>query len=220
MKKLVIWDFDGVVADTEFVWVDLWLSFAKERLGLDWDFETAYKNFAGISVKSKVEKLKNLGIIMSDEMIEEIVTLQMTCMPRIKITNGFVGVLEMLKEKGVAFCIATGGTSRTTKEKIATIEVGKYFDEQNVFTADMVKYGKPEPDVFLLAADCMGFEPKDCIVVEDSIAGIMAAKAAKMDVIAFVEHEKLDKVGYVKKVKELGVMAVANDMSEVSGFLV
>jgi len=57
---------------------------------------------------------------------------------------------------------------------------------EQVCTSAQVKNGKPAPDLFLFAANQMGYDPKDCIVIEDSVAGIKAAHAAKMHVIGFL----------------------------------
>ena len=57
--------------------------------------------------------------------------------------------------------------------------------EPNIFSATMVKHGKPAPDLFLYAADKMKTDPRDCLVIEDSPMGIEAAKAAGMRVFAF-----------------------------------
>src|SRR4029079_16546138 len=69
-----------------------------------------------------------------------------------------------------------------------------YFKSEHVFTSSQVKKAKPAPDLFLFAAEQMGYDPKDCIVIEDSVAGIQAARAAGMSVIGFLggTHAKFD----------------------------
>jgi beta-phosphoglucomutase-like phosphatase (HAD superfamily) len=83
----------------------------------------------------------------------------------------------------------------------------------------MVEKGKPDPDLFLLAAKSMGEQPKDCIVVEDSIAGITAAQRAGMDVIAFLGCEMYHNNTYLERVKQTGVKNICFDMKEVEKLL-
>jgi beta-phosphoglucomutase-like phosphatase (HAD superfamily) len=86
---------------------------------------------------------------------------------------------------------------------------------QDYFTADMVQRGKPEPDLFLLAATTKGYAPQDCIVIGDSLNDFAAAKAAGMESIAFVGAEGNDTPEYRQKCLEAGVVAVCATMPEV-----
>lgn len=104
--------------------------------------------------------------------------------------------------------------------KIKSVGIGSYFGEDKIFTADMVEHGKPEPDLFLLAADRMGFEPKDCVVIEDSLAGMTAGLKAGMTVIAFLGFEMNQSTEYLKQVKALGIKHVSYTMEEVEKFIV
>lgn len=113
-------------------------------------------------------------------------------------------------------CIATGGTSYKTAEKIRQVGIGNYFLSQKFFTADLVKYGKPEPDIFLLAAETLRFDPVNCIVIEDSIAGLTAALRANMFPIAFVKYNKSN---YINEIKELGIKDIFDDMNHIKDFL-
>ena len=83
----------------------------------------------------------------------------------------------------------------------------------------MVSKGKPEPDIFLLAAKQMNEKVENCIVVEDSIAGMTAAKKAGMDVVAFLGCEMYQNDEYVNKVKSLGVKHICFSMKEVEAIL-
>jgi beta-phosphoglucomutase-like phosphatase (HAD superfamily) len=69
-----------------------------------------------------------------------------------------------------------------------------FFDDEHIFTSAQVKHAKPAPDLFLFAAERMGYKPEDCLVIEDSIAGIQAARAAQMLVIGFLggSHANFD----------------------------
>ena len=62
MKKLIIWDFDGVIADTEKLWIENRLYFLQRDYGVDWDFNKAYEYIGGISEHDKEKSLKNLNL--------------------------------------------------------------------------------------------------------------------------------------------------------------
>jgi beta-phosphoglucomutase-like phosphatase (HAD superfamily) len=103
-----------------------------------------------------------------------------------------------------------------TMKKIKQTGTDKYFSNDRIFTADMVKNGKPEPDLFLLAADKMGYAPQDAIVIEDSTVGVMAAQKAGIKVIAFVRYNTPE----VKKlVEDLQPDFMVNDMRETKNIL-
>ena len=116
-------------------------------------------------------------------------------------------------------CIATGGVADKTALKIKMVDIESYFPPEKVFTADLVAYGKPEPDLFLLAADVMGYEPKDCIVVEDSLAGMTGAIRAKMTVFAFLGAELYHNAHVEEEIRGLGVAEIFYTMEELKAYL-
>ena len=84
----------------------------------------------------------------------------------------------------------------------------------------MVEHGKPEPDLFLYAAKQMGENPENCIVIEDSIAGMTAAQKAGMDVIAFLGCEMYHNDNYLQRVKKLGIQNICYTMQEVEKLII
>ena len=216
-RKLIIWDFDGVIADTEKLWLQTRMDLINEKFGLDWDFKTTTSFLAGMSDKTKKEVLDKIGIKTSDEFWNEAMTRDMQ-----KMLKGFAltdGIEDIFKLKQFEQCIATGGIASKTAEKIHCVGIEKYFPTDKVFTADMVEYGKPEPDLYQLAAEVMEYEPQDCIVIEDSIAGMTAGKRAKMQVIAFLGSELYNKDYINKEIKNLGISEIFYNMAEVKQYL-
>lgn len=218
IKKLVIWDFDGVVADSEKIWIKNRQEELNKRYNLNWDFNTTNKYLGGMSDKTKREVLDFLGIITNDDFWKEALRKDILCIEQ-KQMLATVGVENILKKLD-NYCLATGGVLDKTIKKLKSINFwNKYFDKNNVFTVDMVDKGKPEPDLFLFASKKMGFLPENCIVIEDSIVGIKAAIKAKMDVIAFLGSEIYQTEDYLLKVKNLGVKNIFYTMEEVESFL-
>ncbi|MBQ9236080.1 MAG: HAD family phosphatase [Alphaproteobacteria bacterium] len=198
MKKLIIWDFDGVIADTENLWVQSRLELLKRDYQIDWDFATALKHIGGRSDRDKKNVLRKMGLEVKDELWQEAVDIDMKKMPHITLTPHIKKIFE---RKDVEQCVATGGTAFKTAEKIKYTGLRDYFPPQKIFTIDMVEKGKPEPDLFLLAAKTMGYRPQEAIVVEDSVVGVTAAKKAGMQVVAFVKYNTEQTINEIKKLQ-------------------
>ena len=214
MKKLIIWDFDGVIADTEKLWVSSRMELLNRDFELGWNFETANKHIGGRSEKDKKRILEKLGIYTDDAFWKEAMQLDMQKLRLgIALTPDIDNIFEM---NGFEQCIATGGSAEKTTAKIKQVGIEKFFPPEKVFSADLVEYGKPEPDLFLLAAHNMGYSPENCIVIEDSLAGLTAAQRAKMLPIAFVKYNSPE---YIEKKKKIGVQYIFDDMIEVKKFL-
>ena len=169
--KLLIWDFDGVIADSEKVWLKNRQLYFKDRLGLDLSFDEINSYFGGTSDSTKKIILQKMGYETDDKFWADVLDIDLKSMD----TEGldlFDGVLDILKKKNFKQCIATGGIRSKTIHKIDVIDIRGLIPDEHIFTVDCVKRGKPEPDLFLYAADKMGEKPQDCLVIEDSIAGI------------------------------------------------
>lgn len=214
MKKLIIWDFDGVIADTEKLWLKNRQILMKEALGIDWDWETVNHYLRGTGDKTKRDVLNSLGIETNDDFWDKSIEMDMETMR----TKGFEltdGIEDIFKMKNIKQCIATGGVKSKTMHKIEIAGIRKYFPDNHVFTVDMVEHGKPEPDLFLLAAREMGEKPEDCVVIEDSIAGLTAALKAGCLPIAFLAGDLSGNNNHLIKVKNLGVPYITHNMEEV-----
>jgi HAD superfamily hydrolase (TIGR01549 family) len=213
-KKLIIWDFDGVIADTEKLWVQSRMELLSKYYGIDWDFNTAMKYIGGMSDKDKNLALKNLNICVSDNFWQDALDLD-----KEKLKKGFAltdYIENIFKNVNFDQCIATGGTFEKTKLKMEQIDIEKFFPDEKVFTADLVEKGKPEPDIFLLAAKKMGYKPENCIVIEDSVAGLTAAQKAGMLPVAFVKYSKNY---FITDIKDLGINNIFDDMRDIETFL-
>ena len=211
-KKLLIWDFDGVIADTEKLWLKNRQTLLKEYMNIDWDFLTVEKHLKGMSDITKREKLDSLGIITDDKFWDISYQMDQESMKTIgfKLTDNIEDIFKL----DIKQCIATGGMSGKTKQKINIVGIEKYFPPERVFTADMVTRGKPDPDLFLLATQKMGENPTNCVVVEDSIAGLIAATKANITPIAYI-NDDLDNSNQISYIKDIGVKYIFNNMIDI-----
>lgn len=217
VKKLLIWDFDGVVADTEKLWLKNRQLLMKEALGIDWDWETVNHHLRGTGDKTKRDVLDKLGIKTDDAFWDKSIEMDMHTMD----TQGFelTPDIEDIFKLPIKQCIATGGVKDKTAHKIEIAGIANYFPENKIFTVDMVKHGKPEPDLFILAATSMGEKPQDAVVVEDSIAGLTAAIKAGCLPVAFLAGDLEGDTKHLQKVKDLGVKNIFHNMKDVKKFL-
>ena len=217
-KKLIIWDFDGVMADTEKLWIENRRLMVNKIFGLNWDFETTNHHLGGMSDKTKRMNLDKIGLKTDDKFWADSLAMDMKVM-----AQGFPpvdGVEEILQSKDFLHCVATGGILSKSIEKLKTIGFwNKYISQKNLFTADMVEHGKPEPELFLLAAKTMGVAPQDCVVIEDSLAGMTAGLRAGMCVVAFEGCEMNKSPAYIEKIKKLGVKHIFENMQQFKKFL-
>lgn len=215
--KLLIWDFDGVIADSEKIWLENRRDILNRRYGLNWDFETTNIHLGGMSDKTKEEVLDRLGIKTDTKFWDEAIKLDYQSMLQgLELTPG---VTNIFKTHDIKQCIATGGTFEKTVRKIQAIGIEKYFTQSQIFTADMVEHGKPDPELFLLAAQKMGENPQDCVVIEDSLAGLTAGLRAGMTTVAFIGCEMNQSPEYIEKIKDLGIKHIFKDMSEFQKWL-
>ncbi|MBO7097977.1 MAG: HAD family phosphatase [Alphaproteobacteria bacterium] len=219
--KLLIWDFDGVIANTEKLWLKNWLSALNETFHLNWDDQKVHQTLIGISDKTKREVLQNLSIIIDDAFLAKINKMNYDIMlsEGFELTEGIEDIFQSVQLHHLKQCIATGGTEHKTAVKIQVVGIQNYFPSNHVFTSDMVTRGKPEPDLFLFAAEQMGESPKDTIVIEDSIAGLQAALKAGCMPVAFTEHVLIKNDAYINQIKDLGVSQIFDNMEDVKTFI-
>ncbi|MDQ0457087.1 HAD family hydrolase [Rhizobium paknamense] len=183
--QLVIFDCDGVLVDSEPISVEVLVAaFRKAGVGIDDAY--VYENFLGRSMATVVETAKEQFSLSIDEgfltgMRED---LFQRFRQDLKAIEGLSSALDALEAEGIARCVASSSNPERIQLSLSVTGLLHRF-EPHIFSATMVKNGKPAPDLFLHAAAQMGVEPAHCVVVEDSPAGIMAAKAAGMRALAF-----------------------------------
>jgi len=98
------------------------------------------------------------------------------------------GILEVLQNIKHPFCVASSGPENKIKLNLELTGLLPYFKD-NIFSSYTIKKWKPDPGVFLLAAETMGYKPSDCVVIEDSLSGVKAAINGGFDVFGFTAHD-------------------------------
>lgn len=181
-SSLVIFDCDGVLIDSEVLSMQSWQHLLK-TYDVSISAEYFISNFLGKSMQH-VERqiLDDFGLTVTSQIKDEFqVLLNNKFAKSLMPTQGIKSLLSRLK---VPYCLATSSSPERTEYALSCTGLSDYFTN-NLFTRSLVKHGKPAPDLFLYAAEKMGVNPKQCIVIEDSPAGIEAGLAANMQVIHF-----------------------------------
>ena len=127
-----------------------------------------------------------------------------------KLAPGAPEFLDFLKEHGIPRTIATMSEWDNVEFYIKEFKLEKWFDIDKIVYSDGKIPGKPAPDIFLIAAEKLGLEPKDCIVVEDAIAGIQSAKRAGIGKIIAIAS--LEPIEYYQNIE--GVHSIIKNFHE------
>ena len=183
MLKAVIFDVDGTLLDTERIYMQAWKEAAAEQ-GYVMPDELLNKTRgvdAKVAARIFEEEIGNGFSYQKTRPIrvriaEEIIELES---PILK--PGVLELLSFLREKGIRLSVASSTKTKTTKEHLQTNGIADWFEV--IVGGDMITKGKPNPDIFLKAAELLGEAPENCIVVEDSPAGIRAGSAAGMKTV-------------------------------------
>ena len=97
------------------------------------------------------------------------------------------GVKELLENIKIPVCVASNGEPKHVRHSLELTKLYNFFDE-NIFTASEVSAPKPSPELFLYTAKKMGFKPRECAVVEDSVTGVTAAVNAEIEVYGIINN--------------------------------
>ncbi len=199
----VIFDMDGVLADTGPIHFESWVKMGEE-IGIKFTREIFKQTFGQQSPEitrklvgpnideALVEKWANL----KEKYYRELVTEKLKPLP------GVIKIINELKSEGFKLAVGSSGPPENVKLLLTSLRIKNYFD--TIITAAEIKRGKPEPDVFLIIAKILNVSPKNCIVIEDAPVGIEAAKRAGMISIALTStHNKEDLLDAQLIIKDL-----------------
>ena len=189
--KAAIFDLDGTLVDSMWVWAQIDIDYLKQKgysMPENLRSEIVHLSFSQTAIYFK-EKF-NL-----DDSIEKI-SKDWHDMAfnhysnNVKLKLGVKDFLNNLKSLKIKIALATSNSIPLLEACLKNNGIYDYFD--SITTTDEVSNGKDCPDVYLLAADKLGINPKDCLVFEDILPAIQGAKAANMKVIAVKDDECLD----------------------------
>ena len=221
MKPLVIFDFDGVIADSEIIALAELQTCLAEH-GLELSMEALIDRFLGASLASITRALADhTGRPVSDEFRAAwYAGLFARYRRELQPVPGFFALLDRLDRAGIDYCIASGSSHRRLGFALDCLDLTMRF-QGRAFSAEDVMTGKPEPDLMLLAAHQRGAPCPGCIVVEDATAGVISARRAGMRAVGFVGGSHLQDLAerHSGRLVEAGTFATARDHGQTKDVL-
>ncbi|WP_407528823.1 HAD family hydrolase [Methylobacterium oryzisoli] len=179
---LVIFDCDGVLIDSEPISLAR-LTDNLVRIGVPIDLDTVARRFTGTSMTSIMAHITaDYGVTAPDGFVDAVRADTLRAFEaELTAIAGVADVLEALPDRR---CVASSSDPARLAHALTLTGLLPLF-HGHVFSASMVARGKPAPDLFLHAAERMGAAPERCLVIEDSVPGVTAARAAGMRVFGF-----------------------------------
>jgi len=184
--KLVIFDCDGVLVDSEGIGNDVFAAMLADY-GHEISSDESISRFRGMKLASCLAILERETGIELPESFETDLRRRMSSVFRaeLKPVEGALRLVESLK---VPFCVASSGPRKKIEENLRTTDLYRHFVGR-IFSGYEVGSWKPEPGLFLSAAGHFGVAPGDCVVIEDSFVGVSAGVAADMTVLGLSTGE-------------------------------
>ncbi|MCB5184390.1 HAD family phosphatase [Methylobacillus gramineus] len=208
--KLVIFDCDGVLVDSETITNRIFADMLNEA-GIPASMQDMQTYFVGNSLPQCGQIVFDLyGKVLDAGFIEQYKPRRDQALK--SQLQAVAGVKELLAALRLPCCVASNSDGDKVREMLTLCDLIQYFDQRIFSAADLGK-PKPAPDVYLYAAATMGFEPADCLVIEDTHIGVSAAVAAGITVIGYSGTMPAERL------MNAGASQVISHMSEVSGLL-
>lgn len=193
--EAVVFDMDGVLIDSEPLWRKAEMAVMAAR-GIHLSEEDC-KRLMGLRTDEVVKQIaadRNADLPV-EEVSEEIIRAVCGLIGEEgRVIEGFRDLALRLKAKGIPLAVATSSPMRVVRAVLRRAGLETTFSV--VVSAEKFPYGKPHPQVYLEACAGLGFHPTQCIAVEDSLNGTLAAKAARMKAIAIPEPENAGHKGF------------------------
>lgn len=183
MTFAVIFDMDGVLVDSNPAHEIALKQFSKQK-GFDLTEEQLRNKIFGRTNKDWLPNL--FGDHLTPSQIREFgeekeAIFRDIYEPTIKPVDGLLGFLDRLAESNIPMAIGTSAPRSNVDFVLKHISVQRYFNR--ILDESFVSKGKPNPEIYLKCAEALGFEPKNCIVIEDSLSGVAAAQGAGCKVV-------------------------------------
>lgn len=185
--KAIIFDLDGTLVDSMWIWEAVDIDFLEKRnMTFPGDLQGDIEGMSFTETAQYFKERFNL-----EESLEEI-KAEWNALAlgyyknEIKLKPYVLELLEIFKSQGKVMGIGTSNSRVLAEAVVKSRGIDSYFE--TLITSCDVNFGKPSPDVFLKVAEVLGVQPEDCLVFEDTFAGVKAAKAAGMDCIAIYDE--------------------------------
>lgn len=192
MTTAVIFDMDGVIADSEYFNVKAkHVILQNAGIEVDWHY---HDKFLGTTHEYMWTEMKKEFSALTEEVsyyIKQWVETRKELIKEegLKPMPGVVALIKELKEKGFSLAVASSSLKEDIMDNMDTFGITECFDA--FVSGSECKNGKPDPEIFLKAAEAISKKSEECVVVEDSTAGVSAAKSAGMRCIGYAPEDAI-----------------------------
>ena len=189
MIKAVIFDMDGVMIDSEPLW-EKTEKIMMARKGLV--YNPVYREkIVGLGQKESAILLKKTFSLNEDieDIIDQRISVLLDIYDReLSLVTGLTELLDSVSKSALKVALASSSPLKFIEFVLGKFDLNKYFNL--VISGDMVEHGKPSPDIYNYTAESLGLECDECVVIEDSINGVISAKSAGMYCIAVPDKRR------------------------------
>jgi len=218
--EMVIFDCDGTLVDSEAICNQVLVDLVNKYTSGQYTLDHALDVWAGRTLALVLESIaQEQGVTFPDDMAAQYVSQCNKRYPsELKIIEGALDFVAACDTK-TKICVGSNGERQNVFDSLNICGFSpNYFTEKNIFTRIQVPVGKPEPDLFLFAADQMNVAPNKCLVIEDSPTGVIAGKAAGMHVLGITAAAH-DVKSQEKKLKNAGADYIFTDIIHMRAHL-
>ncbi len=213
---MLVFDCDGVLVDSEALVVEV-----EARLLTDAGFpvtvEEIVERYVGLSYATMMAELgERFGRPVPDELSRSIQQAAIDELP--KRLEPVAGIEALLNGSTEPRCVASSSDVDRIELSLQVTGLDRQFVPDRIFSAQMVQNGKPAPDLFLLAASRVGADPADCVVIEDSPAGVTAGVAAGMTVVGLLAGRHV-RPSLADRLRTAGAARLFETTEELAGWL-
>ena len=181
MLKTIIMDFDGLIVDTEVVWYHIYVEWFRREKGYDLSVQE-FLTCVGSNSEDLFRKLDAKGVTVDrDAFAKDTFAQFIEQSSRLPAKPGVEDFLKQAHANGLSVALATSSSRKKPTVHLERLGLLPYFDL--LVTAEDVERIKPHPDLFLKAAEKLSCTPEECLVVEDSLNGLLAGLNAHMRVL-------------------------------------
>jgi HAD superfamily hydrolase (TIGR01509 family) len=214
--QAIIFDCDGVLVDSEILALEVELT-AAATVGLTYNLDDYKARFMGMTTAAFFALLAQdcrakTGRDLPPDFQDTCYGQYRAALSRLNEVKGALAAVRAVKHRKA---VASSSNADALEEKLRRTDLWKHF-VPHVYSTDLVAQGKPAPDIFLHAAKMLDAAPQDCLVIEDSVNGVLAARAANMRVWGFLGGGHMD-ARYGKRLREAGAERLVAGWAEAAG---
>ena len=191
--KGVIFDFNGTLFEDTMIHCKGWIQIFKEKLDYDMSEEEFHQRILGRDNNSIIREMFQIDDIDEIHRLseEKEAAYRNACQKmEISLVKGATRFFEELKKRNIPFTIATGANQSNVDFYFEVFQLDQWFDREAVILDDGYLPGKPDPTIYFKACETLKIPPQECLCVEDSLAGVKAAKGANIKDIYVISHGK------------------------------